>query len=145
MAFNAHITLINSNSTLARNFRVMATGYGPELQKTGTQRLTVTGKLDNQVSAIIRRWRYVLKVYHTDPVGGSWGTLGDLKTFFSYNDPGGNPSNVITLRDFDYPETSTEYSVYLVGRLSEKPKTQCIEGESAWFEVPIEMIQTEPS
>jgi hypothetical protein len=143
MSFNAYITLIDSNDSLSRNFRVI--GYAPELQKTGTQRMTVTGKLDNQAGPIIRRWKYVLKVYEEDPIGGSWGTLADLKTFFSYNTPGGVPSNVITLRDFDYPETSTEYSVYLVGRFSEKPKTQYLEGQNAWFEVPIEMIETEPT
>ena len=139
MAFNSYITLTNSDSSLTRDFRVI--GYSPELQKTGTQRLTVTGKLDNQSGPILRRWRLVVKVYHTDPVGGSWGTLGDLRTLFELNDPGATPSNVITLTDFD---TNT-YTVYLVGRFSEKPKTQYLEGESAWFEVPIEMIETEPS
>jgi hypothetical protein len=141
MTSSAFITLTNSNSSLSKNFRVIQGGYAPELRKTGTQRLTVTGKLDNQIGPILRRWRYVVRVYHTDPVGGDWGTLADLKAFFSHNDPGGTPSNVITLTDFD----TEDYDVYLVGRLTEQPKSPYIDGTHAWFQVPIEMVETEPS
>lgn len=99
--------------------------------------MTVTGKVDNQVGPVVRHWAYTVKAYHTDPPEG-YGTLANLKTLFDLVDPWGTPSNVITLTDHD----GTEYSVYMIGELSESPITTYIAGEVARFEVPIHMMET---
>jgi hypothetical protein len=138
---NNYVILTNSNSSLAKRFRVLADGYRPQLEKTGVRRTTVTGKLDNQVGPILRSWQLVIRVYDTDPAGSDYGTLANLKTFFGYNDPSGTPSNVITFTDFD----ESEYEVYLLGKLSEQNLTPIIEGSCAMFHVPVELMETEPS
>lgn len=132
-----YITLINSDSSLSKRFKVLHAGYGPGLEKVGARRLTVTGQVDNQVGPVLRRWRYVLLVHESSPPA-DYGTLANLKTFFSYNDPNSAPSNVITLVDFN----EANYLVYLIGSLEEHPISYAISGTSARFEVEINMEKT---
>jgi len=134
----AYIILTNSNASLSKHFRVLSSGYQPVREKLGARRITVTGKVDNQVGPVTRRWRYKLKVYATDPDGGSYGTLANLKTFFGYTDPGGTPTNVITLTDVD----EVEHDIYLIGMLSEKNITPVLTGTAGLFHCDIEMIKT---
>jgi len=131
------IILANSDSSLSKKFIVLHAGYVPGLEKVGVRRLTVTGKVDNQVGPVLRRWRYTLLVHASSPPAG-YGTLAELKTLFELNDPYETPSNVITLTDFD----EANYSVYLTGLLGERPVSYAISGTSAQFEVEINMEKT---
>lgn len=129
-----YITLANSNASLSKRFYVLHAGYAPAREKVGARRLSVTGRVDNQVGPVLRRWRYVLLVHAGDPPL-HYGVLSEIKTLFSYNDPWATPSNVITLTDFD----ETAHSVYLTGILSERPISYAVAGDSAYFEVEINM------
>lgn len=133
----AYIVLANSNASLSKKFGVLQSGYEPRREKIGTHRVTVTGKIDNQVGPVIRQWVYTMRVYASNPPTG-YGTLGDLKTLFDLNDPQATPSNVITLTDFD----DTNHSVYMMDMLSEKPVTWAIAGDSARLEVTIVLRET---
>lgn len=132
-----YIVLANSDTSLSVRFLVLHSGYMPGLEKVGARRLSVTGKVDNQVGPVLRRWRYVLLVHAASPPA-NYGTLANLKTLFELNDPWETPSNVITLTDFD----EVAYSVYLTGMLGERPVSYAISGDSAYFEVEINMEET---
>jgi len=132
-----YITLINSDSSLSKKFNVLHSGYAPGREKVGARRLSVTGKVDNQVGPVLRRWRYVLLVHESSPPAG-YGTLANLKTFFNLNDPWETPSNEITLVDFD----DANYLVYMTGILAERPISFAISGECAQFEVEINLEET---
>ncbi len=142
---NNYISLANSEFTLVKMFRVLLTGYTPIREKVGTIRTTVTGMVDNQVGPILGKWQFTLRVYDadpTDPLGtdedtDGFGTLAHLKTFFDYNEP---PDNLLAMLDFD----ETEYEVYLIGTLSEKPLTPKLEGACAFFDVPVNIISAWP-
>lgn len=138
---NAYIVLTNSDSSLSKRFRVVGDGYRPVAEKLGQRRVTVTGRLDNQVGPIVHSWRHILKVYAEDPDGSEYGTLDDLKTFFSYK-PGETPSDVITFTEHD---GTTTHEVYLLGSLSERNLTTYLDGPHACFLVEVEMVETEPS
>lgn len=141
---NDYIVLTNSGSTLVKRFRVLLPGFSPIREKVGTIRTTVTGKVDNQCGPILGKWQFVIRAYETDPLDPTksdtdtegYGTLAHLKTFFDYNEP---PSNLLTLTDFD----ESTYGVYLVGVLSEKPLTPKLEGQCAFFDVPITIVASE--
>lgn len=132
-----YIILTNSNASLSRKFAVLHAGYAPGLEKVGVRRLSVTGKVDNQVGPVLRRWVYTVRTWEASPPT-DYGTLANLKTLFSLNDPWGTPSNVITLTDFD----DVAYSVYLTNVLAEKPDTYAVLGDDARFSVEIHMQQT---
>lgn len=135
---NAYIKLKTSEDT-EYYFRVVHVrdSYRPIRRKIGKFQNTVTGKVDYQVGPLNLEWRYILKVYATDPDGGSYGTLANLKTLFDLNDPDGTPTNVLTLTDH-YEST---HSVYIVGDLIEEPMTPSL--SDGWFKVPIHLVKTE--
>lgn len=143
---NSYITLNNSNSSLTKKFRVVMGGYQKTVEKVGAQRLTVTGKTDNQVGPAKTRFTYLIQVYETDPTDPTksdgntegYGTLDHLSTFFSYDSPGGTPSNAITLTDFD----GTSYTVYLIGTFTPRPLGSAVDGLCAVYNVPVQMLET---
>ena len=140
MAQNAYITLANSNASLTKRFRVIATGYRPLVRKTGVSRRTITGTLDHQVAPLDYRWEFEIKVYETES-DANYGTLAQLQTLFELNDPspGAGATNVITFTDFN---DANSYSVYIVGDFMPKPVTSTIFGTAAEFRVPITMVKT---
>jgi hypothetical protein len=131
------IVLANSDASLSKRFKVLVAGYAPAREKVGARRLTVTGKVDNQVGPVLRRWRYVLLVHESSPPA-NYGTLANLKTLFELNDPWETPSNVIAFTDFD----EVSHSVYITGMLAESPVSYAISGTSARFEVEINLEKT---
>lgn len=147
---NAYIKLTNSTETLIKKFRTLHAGYRPIRERVGNQRLTITGHIDNQIAVVIRRWRYVIKVYETDPTDPSgtdsdtegYGTLAHLKTFFNYTDADGAPSNLITLTDH-YGDDHLVY--FATGVISEEPYTTALEGVTASFSVSAELLEAYPN
>ena len=140
MAQNAYITLANSDASLTKRFRVVATGYRPLVRKAGASRRTITGTLDHQVAPLDYRWEFEIKVYETES-DANYGSLANLQTFFELNDPspGSGPTNVITFTDFN---DANSYSVYIVGDFAPKPFTGTIFGTAAVFRVVITMVRT---
>jgi hypothetical protein len=137
---NAYIILEDSTEN-AYWFRVRFPdqGYRPVWTKPTNVQYTVTGKVDHQVGPIFRRWDYGLIVAVTDPSGGSYGNIANLRTLYQLNDPAGSPSNLLTLTD----HYGSEHDVYFVGDLIEAPLTPNISGACAWFDVRISLIKSE--
>jgi hypothetical protein len=143
---NTYITLSNSNNSLTKKFRVVLGGYKPMLDRTQTRRRTVTGKIDNQEGPICQRWEYTLKAYETEPTDPNgedgategYGTLAHLETFFKYNDPGGTPTNQLTLTDH-YGNTHT---VVFSGSMAPVPISVHIAGVNAEHHVPVVLEET---
>lgn len=147
MATQKYIKLANSNASLVKKFRVLLEGYTPSREKMGVRRVTVTGKVDNQVGPVLRTWQFTLKVYETDPTdpakgdaaNAGYGLISHLRTLFSLNVPGATPSNVITFTEHN---DALSHSVYIVGALKEKILTPSLTGTSSIFHIPVTLIKT---
>lgn len=147
MATQKYITLANSNASLVKRFRVLHDGYAPSREKLGARRVTVTGKLDNQVGPVLRSWQFTLKVYETDPTdpnkadadNAGYGLISHLGTFFEYNSPGGAPTNIITFTEHDDTQS---HSVYISGTMKSKALTYSLTGTSGIFYVPMLLAKT---
>ena len=147
MAVQKYITLANSNASLVKKFRVLHEGYAPSREKVGARRVTVTGKIDNQVGPVMRSWQFTLKAYETDPTdpakadadNAGYGLVSHLRTFFGYNSPGGAPTNVITFTEHDDTQS---HSVYISGIMKSKLLTYSMTGTSGVFHVPMLLIKT---
>jgi len=147
MTVQKYIKLANSNSSLIKKFRVLHDGYVPAREKLGVRRVTVTGKIDNQVGPVMRSWQFILKVYETDPTDPTksdsattgYGRIDHLRTFFGYNSPGGTPTNVITFTEHDDTQA---HSVYIAGVMRAKMLTYSLTGITGIFHVPVTLIKT---
>ena len=138
MATYSYIVLTNSNASLTKRFRVLFEGYKPIKEKVGARRITVTGKVDNQVGPVLNRWEYIIKAYAvTDPNGTDYGLLSDLETFFDYNDPDGTPSNEITLTD----HFGNTHTVYMIGVLQPRLQTPVLDDDETHYHVPITLVK----
>ena len=142
----AYIILDNSDSSLTKKFRVLKEGFAERVSKITTQRIAVTGHLDNQVGPAKRSWSMSLYVYGTDPTDPTgadgdtegYGTLSHLETFYGYDTPSATPSNVITMTYFD----DTTYDVYFVGEFVKAPMGSEITGINALYNIRVELIET---
>lgn len=128
---NAYITLKGTDEEDSYQFRVILDGYRPVRIKAGNIQNTVTGKVDRQSGPLNLEWEYVVQVAATDPVGGDYGTLSNLKALFDL-------TTTLTLTDH-YEATHT---VWWVGEFAEQPHGPNLEGVAAWFLVPIHLIKT---
>ena len=136
---NSYITLENSNASLSKYFRVMG---GPEgdyndgmLSKSQEVNKTIGGGIDASVGAVYKTWNPTIMVRHTESESG-YGTLADLETFYSYNDPGGTPSNVITFTDH---HAGAGVDVIMLGEFRKQCLGVSIEGANAWYHVKLEL------
>lgn len=123
----------DAGATLSKKFRVIAEGYDDgNLSKSQSMSKTIGGGIDASVGAVYKSWYPLIKVRHTE-TESDYGDLSDLETFYSYNDPGGTPSNRITFIDHH----GTSYTVLLVGELRKQYIGAMIEGTDAWVIVPV--------
>lgn len=139
MASNDYITLENSDASKSLKFRVLG---GPEtdyndgmLSKSQTLNKTIGGGIDASVGAVYRSWNPVIMVRHTELESG-YGNLSDLETFYSYNDPGGTPSNIITFTDH---HGGAGVDVIILGDFEKQILGVSIEGSNAWSHVRIQL------
>jgi len=140
----AYMRLVNSNSTLDVKFRVVQGSLRHPVQKTQTRGRTVTGKADTQEGAHIAMHSMTLKVRHTESLGG-YGTLANLKTFYSYKNPNATPSTQITYYenlDEDGNGTGDAHTVEMVGDWDPEMVTYVEHGASGWFYAPILLEET---
>jgi hypothetical protein len=93
--YNDYFTLISSGSGLVKNFRVILGGYKPRLMKSQEINKTIHGGLDISFGGVYEDHAYIVRVRETESESG-FGSLGDLKTFFTYNTP---TVGVLTLVD----------------------------------------------
>lgn len=147
MAINSWITLSNSNTSLTKKFRVLHESFAPTREKMGVRRVTVTGKIDNQVGPVLKSWQFMLKVYETDPTDptksdgatSGYGRIDHLRTFFGLNNPGATPSNVITFTEHD---DTLSHSVFITGVMRAKLLTYSLTSTNGIFHVPLTLIKT---
>lgn len=134
----AYMRLVNSDSSIDRKFKVVQGSLRHPVQKTQTRQRTVTGKADTQEGAHIAMHSMTLKVRHTESLSG-YGTLAELKTFFSYKNPNAVPSTQITYYENLSPDGTTGYShtVEMVGDWDPEMVTYVEHGASGYFYVPI--------
>ena len=142
---NSYITLDNSNSSLTKKFR--CTIFSKVISKIGAKRLTVTGKVDNQVGPAKNSFQIMVRAYETDPTDPGktdgategFGTLAHLETFFAYDEPSGTPTNVINIKHFD---GTTNWDVYLTDTLTPRRVGFGAEGTCAIFDVQMKAVET---
>jgi hypothetical protein len=133
MAVHGYITL-NGTGFTEKRFRVLSQGHRPAIEKKSTVRITVTGHADVQSAPVLDRFKYLLKVYETDPDGTAYGTKADLEAFFRAGTP---PDNVLTLVETDDTKT---HDVVFVGRLIFENKSPVLSGSNAIFWAQVEMV-----
>ena len=132
MATTNYMTLTNSDASLAKKFKAIHGSYRNTLSKAQDIKRLVDGQLDVSVGSIQERYEMVLKVRDEEDVSG-FGTRHDLETFYRYNDPGGSPSNVITLLDH-FGDTK---SIIMDGEFTPEPLSVVIEGTEAYFLIKV--------
>ena len=142
---NSYLLFTNSNDSLIKKFR--CTLFSKILQKGGAKRITVTGKVDNQVGPAKNSFQIIIRAYEADPTDPTktdgategFGTLAHLETFFAYDEPTGTPTNVINILDFD---GSTNWDVYLTDNLAPRRVGFGAEGVCAIFDVQVRAVET---
>ena len=150
-----YIRLATCDGSFDKKFRVFVGGYSPIRERMNTQQRSWTGKLDNQGARAVEIRQYTLIVFETeitdcldsDSDTEGYGTLEDLITLYNRNGietdactgPPYIPGNVLTLYDFD----GEQYSVLLIGTVTPTNISHQLEGVSAVYYVPVEMLLTE--
>jgi hypothetical protein len=132
MAHNAYIILDNSNSSLTKWFRVIYEGRRITRSKAANVEYTIGGAPDISMGEVQEVHTYIIRVRQGGETG-SWGVLSDLETFYSYNNPNGTPSNLITMTD----HYQQDKDVYMIGEFSENVMGIEIEGANGWFLVEV--------
>lgn len=135
MATTKYIILTNSDSSLSRRFTVMLGSFKRTYQRKQSLETTVGGDIDMAQGSTLEMIDYGLKVKAsaTSPEGD----IADLRTFYGYSDPGGTPSDVITLTD----NLGNSFNVYMVGDLSEVPLAYLLEGDDARYIYQIRVVK----
>lgn len=116
-----------------KHYAVLVTRYEPVMQPSRSVAVGLTGKTFSQTFTYTRySWGFDLKVYHTNPPGmDERGTLADLKAAAA-------KSHV----DFTNHYGQT-YQVYILGGIQERPASPAVDGDLAWFTVPVNLLKRE--
>lgn len=123
------ITLISSNGSFWKYFRVLQEGYDDgSWNRNESLRRTVEGKHDRSIGSTYRTWSTIILVRHTE-TETSYGDIEDLRTFYKYNDVAGSPSTKITFIDH---RGDTAY-VNLVGTMKGAFLGLQVEGTTSWL------------
>jgi len=132
-----YIELETSDSSVIKRFRVIAQGYNDgKLTKAESVERTIGGGIDHSQGATYRSWNPLIRVRHTES-DSNYGTLAELETFYSYNDPGGTITPDITL----YDHHNQSYTVHIVGDFEKSLMGVRTEGLEAWSLVKLELIE----
>ena len=128
MTTEKYFILTNSNNTLSKRFRVLFEGYVPTIEKSQTIDKTLDGGLDVSMGGLYETHEYLVRVRYEE-TDSNYGTMDELKTFFSYNNPNGIPSNVLTLTT----HFGVNYNVMMVGNFAEKLLGVMIDGIYSFY------------
>ena len=134
---NSYITLTNSNASLSKKYRVIQENYDDGTpNRAESFGRAMDGSADHSVGAVFKTWAPIIRVRHTEPETG-YGTLANLETFYSYNNPNGTPSMNITFTDHH----NVGHTVHFVGQMPKVALGCEIEGEQAWFLYKVQLIE----
>ena len=135
MTSYSYIVLTNSDASLSRRFTVMLGSMTKIYQKAQTMDVTIGGKIDLGQGSKLEIISYGLKVKAsgTPPEGDK----ADLETFWGYSDPGGTPSDVITLTD----NLGNSFNVYILGDMPEQPLAYLLEGDDARYIYTLKVVK----
>jgi len=133
MTHYKYFTLTNSNSSLSKRFRVIASMYVPTLEKAQSINHTLDGGIDISQGDIHETHVYGVRVRETEP-DEDYGDKDDLKAFYMLNDPNGTPSDLITLTD----HFGIDYDVYMTGQFGQALMGIEIEGTDAWYLIQVQ-------
>lgn len=139
MTAYSYIELKSSDgTTINKKFRVVADGTYDDgtLEKAETMERTISGGTDYCAGGVYTIWNPTIMVRHTEPVTG-YGTLAELKTLYSYNNPKATPSNRITFVD----NHGTSNTVVFTGPFQQAVLGCMIEGNTAWYLVKVSMTK----
>ena len=128
MTTEKYFILTNSNITLSKKFRVLFEGYVPTVEKSQTIDKTLDGGLDVSMGGLYETHEYLVRVRYEE-TDSNYGTMDELKTFFSYNNPNGTPSNVLILTT----HFGVNYNVMMVGNFAEKLLGVMIDGIYSFY------------
>ena len=128
MTTEKYFVLTNSNNTLSKRFRVLFEGYVPIIEKSQTIDKTLDGGLDVSMGGLYETHEYLVRVRYEE-TDSNYGTMDELKTFFSYNNPNGTPSNVLILTT----HFGVNYNVMMVGNFAEKLLGVMIDGIYSFY------------
>jgi len=128
MTTEKYFVLTNSNTTLSKRFRVLFEGYVPTIEKSQTIDKTLDGGLDVSMGGLYETHEYLVRVRYEE-TDSNYGTMDELKTFFSYNNPNGTPSNVLILTT----HLGVNYNVMMVGNFAEKLLGVMIDGIYSFY------------
>jgi len=128
MTTEKYFILTNSNTTLSKRFRVLFEGYVPTIEKSQTIDKTLDGGLDVSMGGLYETHEYLVRVRYEE-TDSNYGTMDELKTFFSYNNPNGTPSNVLILTT----HFGVNYNVMMVGNFAEKLLGVMIDGIYSFY------------
>ena len=128
MTTEKYFVLTNSNTTLSKRFRVLFEGYVPIIEKSQTIDKTLDGGLDVSMGGLYETHEYLVRVRYEE-TDSNYGTMDELKTFFSYNNPNGTPSNVLILTT----HLGVNYNVMMVGNFAEKLLGVMIDGIYSFY------------
>jgi len=128
MTTEKYFVLTNSNNTLSKRFRVLFEGYVPIIEKSQTIDKTLDGGLDVSMGGLYETHEYLVRVRYEE-TDSNYGTMDELKTFFSYNNPNGTPSNVLILTT----HLGVNYNVMMVGNFAEKLLGVMIDGIYSFY------------
>lgn len=127
---NDYIVLANSNASLVKRYK--AVELMNPLERQDGWATALDGSLDKSAGPIVETWQYNLRVPYS-VTDSNYGTMAELRTFFSYNDPNGTPSDVITLTD----HFGNNHSVFFYGKLTPQNLTTILDGVNSRWIVPI--------
>lgn len=131
---NRYIRLISSGSSL--DFKFKAVQWKPIYQKAQQVERTIGGGIDVHTGAVQQTYRYILRVSYDYQEGEEdFGRYSDLIKFYALNNPNAVDSNLLTF--FDH--FGNEHQAWMTSDVSPDPITSIIDGECAWYMVPIEI------
>jgi len=137
VAERAYLELETSDASVKKRFRVVAQNYDDGmLVKAEKLDRTIGGGIDHSVGANYQEWNPIIKVRHTEE-DTSYGTVDDLRYFYTLNNPNGTPSNNITL----YDHHNMNYTVHLVGPFKKQLLGAMTEGIYAWSIISLKMVE----
>ena len=123
-----YIQLADSNGTIDKRF--YAVGYKPKMDRRRNVERLSDGLMSVVGGKSVKIFNYDLVVEETSS-DANFGSLSDLETLFRLSNPGGSPTDVITLTHVD----GEEYEVRFLNDLEWKNEGVLISGQGAWLKV----------
>lgn len=113
-----------------------AIGFKPKLTPARTVEKTANGMLDITHGNVYETWAYVIRVPYVAQEANQ-GTYANLKMLYSLNNPSASPSSTFQLTDH---WGNVHPLCVFYGEMAPEPLTTVVDGNYAWFIVPVEIV-----